>query len=120
MADALPHVKAGIAAGLIRRDDPFVLAHAILGVTDHLARVLVLEQGHGAAEASAATVSFCLEGILSPATAERRLGRAAWLTRSTSPTRPLSPTPRAQQRLDGAGPMREAPGTGPASASAAW
>jgi AcrR family transcriptional regulator len=77
VADALPHVKAGIAAGLIRRDDPLVLAHAILGVTDHLARVLVLEQGHSAAEASAATVSFCLEGILSPATAERRLGRAA-------------------------------------------
>ena len=45
MADALPHVKAGIAAGMIRRDDPLVLAHAILGVTDHLARVLVLEQG---------------------------------------------------------------------------
>ena len=34
VADALPHVKAGIAAGMIRRDDPLVLAHAILGVTD--------------------------------------------------------------------------------------
>jgi len=77
VADALPHVKAGIAAGLIRREDPLVLAHAILGVTDRLARALVLEQGRSAAEASAATVSFCLEGILSPATAERRLGRAA-------------------------------------------
>ena len=77
VADALPHVKAGIAAGLIRREEPLVLAHAILGVTDHLARVLVLEQGHSAATAAAATVSFCLKGILSPATAERRLGRAA-------------------------------------------
>jgi hypothetical protein len=37
----------------------------------------MLEQGHSATSASAATVSFCLEGILSPATAERRLGRAA-------------------------------------------
>jgi AcrR family transcriptional regulator len=77
VADALPHVKAGIAAGLIRKEDPLVLAHAILGVTDHLARVLVLEQGRNADEVAAATVSFCLEGILSPTTAARRLGRAA-------------------------------------------
>jgi len=76
VADALPHVKAGIAAGLIRREDPLVLAHAILGVTNHLARVLVLEQDHSADSAAAATVSFCLGGILSPATASLRLGRA--------------------------------------------
>ena len=76
VADALPHVKAGVAAGLIRREDPLVLAHAILGVTDHLARVLVLEQGRSAEEAAAATSSFCLEGILSPNTAARRIGRA--------------------------------------------
>ncbi len=76
VADALPHVKAGIAAGLIRREDPLVLAHAILGVTNHLARVLVLEQEHSADSAAAATVSFCLGGILSPATASLRLGRA--------------------------------------------
>jgi AcrR family transcriptional regulator len=72
VADALPHVKAGIAAGMIRRDDPLVLAHAILGVADRLARVLVLEQGRAAQEAGDAAVAFCLEGILSPATAQRR------------------------------------------------
>ncbi len=77
VADALPHVKAGIAAGLIRREDPLVLTHGILGVTDHLARVLVLEQGRPAEDAAAAAVAFCLEGILAPATARRRLGRAA-------------------------------------------
>ena len=77
VADALPHVKAGIAAGLIRREDPLVLAHAILGVTDRLARVLVLEEGRPADEAGAAAVAFCLEGILSPSAAQRRLGRAA-------------------------------------------
>jgi AcrR family transcriptional regulator len=76
VADALPHVKAGIAAGMIRRDDPLVLTHAILGVTQHLARVLVLEQGRSAQEAVSSTVSFCLEGILSPAAARMRLGRA--------------------------------------------
>ena len=77
IADTLPHVKAGIAAGLIRREDPVVVAHGILGATDHLARVLMLEQGRSAQETAAATVSFCLEGILSPSTAEQRLGRAA-------------------------------------------
>jgi AcrR family transcriptional regulator len=77
VADALPHVKAGIAAGMIRREDPLVLAHAILGVTDRLARVLVLEQGASAEEAGTAAVAFCLEGILSPAAAQLRLGRSA-------------------------------------------
>jgi len=77
VADALPHVKAGIAAGMIRRDDPLVLAHAILGVTAYLARVFVLEQGRSAADAAGSAVAFCLEGILSPATAGRRTGRAA-------------------------------------------
>lgn len=77
VADALPHVKAGIAAGLIRRDDPLVLAHGILGVTNHLARILVLEQGRPADDAASAVVAFCLEGILAPAAARRRLGRAA-------------------------------------------
>jgi len=77
VADALPHVKAGIAAGLIRREDPLVLAHAILGVTDRLARVLVLEEDRSADEAGEAAVAFCLEGILSPAAAQRRSGRGA-------------------------------------------
>ena len=76
VADALPHVKAGIAAAMIRRDDPLVLTHAILGVTTYLARVLVLEQGRSADEAARYAAAFCLEGILSPATAERRAGRA--------------------------------------------
>jgi len=77
VADALPHVKAGIAAGLIRRDDPIVITHAILGVTDRLARVLVLEQGRPAEEAADHALAFCLEGILSPTAARSRLGRAA-------------------------------------------
>jgi len=77
VADALPHVKAGMAAGLIRRADPYVVSHAILGVTDHLARVLVLEEGRSAEEAAEAAIAFSLEGILSPAAARRRLGRAA-------------------------------------------
>jgi AcrR family transcriptional regulator len=76
VADALPHVKAGIAAGMIRRDDPLVLTHAILGVTSYLARVFVLEQGRPAEEAATAAASFCLEGILSASAARFRMGRA--------------------------------------------
>jgi AcrR family transcriptional regulator len=76
VADALPHVKAGMDAGLIRREDPLVVAHAILGVTDHLARVLVLEQGRAADEVADQAVAFCLGGILEPAAARHRLGRA--------------------------------------------
>jgi AcrR family transcriptional regulator len=75
VADALPHVRAGIDAGLIRRQDPLVVAHAILGVTDHLARVLVLEQGRPAAEVAEGAVELCLSGILAPVAARRRLGR---------------------------------------------
>jgi AcrR family transcriptional regulator len=75
VADALPHVKAGIDAGLIRRQDPLVVAHAILGVTHHLARVLVLEQGRPAEAVAEGAVAFCLSGILAPAAARHRLGR---------------------------------------------
>jgi AcrR family transcriptional regulator len=77
VADALPHVKAGIEVGLIRREDPLLLSHAILGVTDHLSRVLVLEGGRSAEEAANATIAFCLQGILSPATVQMRLGTRA-------------------------------------------
>jgi AcrR family transcriptional regulator len=77
VADTLPHVKAAIAAGLLRREDPVVIAHAILGVTQQLARALVLEQGKAASEVADAAVAFCLEGVLSPTTLRHRLGRAA-------------------------------------------
>jgi AcrR family transcriptional regulator len=77
VADSLPHVKAAITAGFIRREDPEVIAHAILGVTQQLARALVLEQGKPAHEAAQAAISFCLEGILSPAALQSRLGRQA-------------------------------------------
>jgi AcrR family transcriptional regulator len=62
VADAVRHVKDGIVAGDIRDTDPEVLAHAILGVTGHLARVL-LQRGDDPADVADATVSFCLEGL---------------------------------------------------------
>jgi AcrR family transcriptional regulator len=77
VADTLPHVKAAIAAGLLRREDPIVIAHAILGVVQQLARALVLDQGRPAHEAAEAAVAFCLEGVLSPTALRHRLERAA-------------------------------------------
>jgi AcrR family transcriptional regulator len=64
VADALPHVSAGITAGLLRGEDPVILTMAILGVTGHLARVLVLEQGHDAETVAEATIAFCRNGYL--------------------------------------------------------
>jgi AcrR family transcriptional regulator len=65
--DALPHVAAGITAGLLRREDPEVMTAAILGVTSHLARVLVLEQGRDPDQVAQAAISFCRDGILQEA-----------------------------------------------------
>jgi AcrR family transcriptional regulator len=71
VADAVPHVRAGMDAGLIRRGDPLVVTHAILGVTNHLARVLLLDQDRPAVEVAEASLTFCLEGILAPGVARR-------------------------------------------------
>lgn len=67
IADALPHVTAGITAGLLRREDPVILTTAILGVTSHLARSLVLEQGEKADRVADAAVAFCRQGFLASA-----------------------------------------------------
>lgn len=77
IADSLPHVKAAITAGLLRKENPLVIAHAILGVTQQLARALVLEGGLGAREVADGAVTFCLEGILSPVALRSRINRQA-------------------------------------------
>ena len=67
VADALPHVSAGITAGLLRGEDPVVLTVAILGVTAHLARVLVLERGDDADQVAEAAIAFCRQGYVAAA-----------------------------------------------------
>jgi len=67
VADVVPHVKEGIVAGRIRDVDPLLLAHAILGVTNHLARTFIFERGEPGTQVADAAVSFCLEGLLAPA-----------------------------------------------------
>ena len=66
VADALPHVAAGVTAGLLRREDPTVLAIAVLGVSAHLARSLVLERGANADRVADAAIAFCRSGFLAP------------------------------------------------------
>ena len=67
VADALPHVSAGITAGLLRGEDPVVLTNAILGVTGHLARVMVLGQGLDADTVADAAIAFCRNGYVAAA-----------------------------------------------------
>jgi len=73
LADALPHVSAGITAGLLRGEDPEVLTMAILGVTAHLARELVLGRGQDADRVAGVAIAFCGQGYLAddPSVARR-------------------------------------------------
>jgi TetR/AcrR family transcriptional regulator, cholesterol catabolism regulator len=64
VADAARHVKDAIIEGRIPDGDTLVLTHAILGVTNHLARVFILERGEPPAQVADAAVAFCLYGVL--------------------------------------------------------
>ena len=64
LADVLRHVKEGIVAGRIRDSDPEVMAQAIVGVTNTLARRFLFGRGESADSVADAAISFCLEGLL--------------------------------------------------------
>jgi AcrR family transcriptional regulator len=66
VADVVRHVKEGIVAGQIRDADPQILSHAILGVTNHLARVFMFERNEPADTVAEAAITFCREGLLGP------------------------------------------------------
>ena len=63
MSDLAKHVKDGIADGSLSDADPIVISHAILGVTNHLARTFVLQQGDDPDAVADAAVDFCLGGL---------------------------------------------------------
>jgi AcrR family transcriptional regulator len=67
VADIVQHVKDAIVRGRIRDEDPLLLAHAILGVTAHLAVLVGRDHGPRVDEVARAAVRFCLEGIGTPA-----------------------------------------------------
>jgi AcrR family transcriptional regulator len=66
VADVMRHISEGVDRGLIRDSDPLLLAHAVLGVTTHLARVFIHQRHQPADEVGDAAVSFVLEGLLVP------------------------------------------------------
>ena len=64
VADVVRHVKEAVVAGEVSDVDPLVISHAILGVTNGLARTFVLERGDPPAQVADAAVAFCLRGLL--------------------------------------------------------
>ncbi len=108
VADVVRHIKDGIVDGRIRDVDPEVLAHAILGVTNQLARAFILERGEPPDEVADAAVAFCLDGLagdpdptvrpghqmrrstpafLCPGDGQASFGRAFWRLRTAWPMR---------------------------------
>ena len=70
VADVAKHVKEAIVAGRVRDADPVWLSHAILGVTNQLARTFVFEKGESPELVAEAAVAFCLDGLVgAPVTA---------------------------------------------------
>lgn len=63
IADAVRHIKDGIVSGSITDQVPEVLAEAVVGVTERLTRVYLLERDDPVAEVSDAAVAFCLNGL---------------------------------------------------------
>ena len=63
VADAVRHVKDAIVAGQIPDADPLFLTHAILGVTNQLARIFVLQRGDAPLDVADAAIAFCLGGL---------------------------------------------------------
>jgi AcrR family transcriptional regulator len=64
LSDVVRHIKEGIGRGRIRDADPDVLAQAILGVTNNLARHFLFERGEAPEQVADAAVSFCLQGLV--------------------------------------------------------
>jgi AcrR family transcriptional regulator len=63
VADTARHVKEAVVAGEIPDVDPLVVTHAILGVTNSLARTFIFERGDAPSEVADAAVAFCLGGL---------------------------------------------------------
>ncbi len=63
VADLVKHVKEGMADGSLADGDPIIISHAILGVTNHLARTFVLRAGDNPDLVADAAVDFCLGGL---------------------------------------------------------
>jgi AcrR family transcriptional regulator len=63
VADVVRHVKDGVAEGRVADTDPEVLALCILGVTDQLAKAVLLRRQVDPDEVADAAIAFCLQGL---------------------------------------------------------
>jgi AcrR family transcriptional regulator len=63
LGDAVTHIKEAIAAGEIRDAEPEALAHAVIGLTGHLARELVHQRGDDPGEVADLAVALLLDGL---------------------------------------------------------
>ena len=63
-ADAMRHVKEGMAEGRLRVDDPFLVTSAIVGVTNELARKFIFDRNDPPADVAGAASAFLMYGLL--------------------------------------------------------
>ncbi|GAC1605118.1 MAG: TetR/AcrR family transcriptional regulator [Acidimicrobiales bacterium] len=88
VGDAVRHVRDAIAAGQIPDADPLLITHAIIGVTNHLARTFVLHRGDPADEVAAGAIAFCLGGLIGRAQAPQPGSGQHWVTIADGATTP--------------------------------
>ena len=63
VTDVARHIREGMVEGRIDEGDPVALGHAILGVTNQLARVFLFEKGADPNRVADDVVRFCLGGL---------------------------------------------------------
>lgn len=63
-ADTMRHVKEGMAEGRLRDADPWLVTHAIIGVTNELARRCIFARNDPPDLVAEEAVQFCLHGLL--------------------------------------------------------
>jgi AcrR family transcriptional regulator len=63
IADAVRHIKDAIVDGRVADQDPEVLAQAVVGVMQQLARTYLFERNEPVERVADAAVSFCLRGL---------------------------------------------------------
>jgi AcrR family transcriptional regulator len=63
LGDAVTHLKDAIAQGQVRDAEPEALAHAVLGLTSHLARELVNGRGDDPDEVADLAVGLLFDGL---------------------------------------------------------
>jgi AcrR family transcriptional regulator len=63
LADAIGPLKEAMGEGRVRDVDPEALAHAVLGLSGHLARELILRRGDDPDEVADLVVSIFLRGV---------------------------------------------------------